>query len=91
MTIILILAGLLFGCLLPALVGILGSRRKIGFGWAFFLSVIFTPLVGLIVALITDPLPTGERRWGCLGAVLGLLAFFGLVALAVTFLMSMAL
>ena len=71
-----ILFGLLGGCFLSVLVGIIGSRRRIGFGWAFLVSVIFTPLVGLIVALLTDPLPGGEQRWGCIGttiAVLGIL------------------
>ena len=58
------------------LVGIIGSRRRIGFGWAFLLSVIFTPLVGLVIALLTDPLPGGDQRRGCIGtfvAVLGML------------------
>ena len=60
------------------LVGIIGSHRRIGFGWAFLISLIFTPLVGLIVALLTDPLPGGGQRWGCVGtvvAILGLLFF----------------
>lgn len=73
---LILLFGLLSGCLLAVLVGILGSRRRIGFGLAFLLSLIFTPLVGLIVTLLTDPLPGGDQRWGCVGtliAVLGLL------------------
>ena len=74
--------GLLSGCFLSVLVGIIGSRRRIGFGWSFLLSVIFTPLVGLICALISDPLPSGEKRWGCLGvlfATLGVLFLIGFV------------
>ena len=59
-----ILFGALSGCLLSVLVGVIGSRRRIGFGWAFLISLIFTPLVGLIVALLTDPLPGEDRRWG---------------------------
>ena len=55
MAILTLLFGLLSGCLLAVLVGIIGSRRRIGFGLAFLLSLIFTPLVGLIVALLTDP------------------------------------
>lgn len=73
---LILLFGLLSGCLLAVLVGILGSRRRIGFGLAFLLSLIFTPLVGLIITLLTDPLPGGDQRWGCVGtsiAILGLL------------------
>lgn len=76
MSILIVLFGLLSGCLLSVLVGMIGSRRNIGFGLAFLLSLIFTPLVGLIITLLTDPLPCGSQRWGCIGtlvAVLGLL------------------
>ena len=59
MAILTLLFGLLSGCLLAVLVGIIGSRRRIGFGLAFLLSLIFTPLVGLIITLLTDPLPGG--------------------------------
>ena len=72
-----IIFGLLSGCFLSVLVRILGSRRNLGFGWAFLLSVVFTPLIGLICALISVPLPQGApNRWGCLGsnvAILGLI------------------
>ena len=74
MAILTLLFGLLSGCLLAVLVGII--RRRIGFGLAFLLSLIFTPLVGLIITLLTDPLSGGDQRWGCIGtfiAVLGLL------------------
>ena len=74
MSILIVLFGLLSGCLLSVLVGIIGSSRHIGFGLAFL--VIFTPLVGLIITLLTDPLPYGGQRWGCVGtfvAILGLL------------------
>lgn len=79
MGILIVLFGLLSGCLLSVLVGIIGSSRRIGFGLAFLLSLIFTPLVGLIITLLTDPLPCGNQRWGCTGtfvAILGLLFFF---------------
>ena len=71
---------------MPAL-GVIGSRRRIGFGWAFLISLIFTPLVGLIVALLTDPLPGEDRRWGCIGTLLALL---GLVSLVVFLLLLLA-
>ena len=61
---------------MTVLVGIIGSSRRIGFGLAFLVSLIFTPLVGLIITLLTDPLPYGGQRWGCVGtfvAILGLL------------------
>lgn len=80
MTPLVILFGLLGGCFLSVLVGIIGSRRRIGFGWAFLVSVIFTPLVGLIVALLTDPLPGGEQRWGCIGTVVAILGVICLAA-----------
>lgn len=82
-----ILLGALSGCLLSVLVGVIGSRRRIGFGWAFLISLIFTPLVGLIVALLTDPLPGEDRRWGCIGTLLALL---GLVSLVVFLLLLLA-
>jgi hypothetical protein len=69
-----VLFGLLSGSLLAVLVGILGSKRNIGFGWTFLISLVFTPLVGLICALISDPLPQDEpREWGCLGTLIAIL------------------
>lgn len=76
MDFLLILGAISTGSLLSALVGLVGSRRKIGFGWAFLISVIFTPLIGIILTLLTDELPTGEKRWGCIAP------FFILIGLA---------
>jgi hypothetical protein len=71
-----IIFGLLGGCFVSVLIGILGSKRQLGFGWAFLLSLIFTPLVGLVCVLISDPLPQGEpQRWGCLGMLVAILGF----------------
>lgn len=74
--------GLLSGGLfLDVLVGLLGSRRNIGFGWAFILSLLLSPLVGLIIVLISDPLPEGaERKLGCLGSAFGILGAIALIA-----------
>ena len=73
--------GVLSGCFLSVLVGLLGSKRNIGFGWSFLLSLLFSPLVGLICALISDPLPQSEpQRWGCVGAVLAILGMVFLLA-----------
>ena len=80
MSILTLVFGLLSGCFLSVLVETIGSSRRIGFGWAFLLSVIFTPLVGLVVALLTDPLPGGDRRWGCIGTFVALLGVLFLVA-----------
>ena len=52
MSILIVLFGLLSDCLLSVLVGIIGSSRRIGFGLAFLVSLIFTPLVGLIITLL---------------------------------------
>ena len=84
MSILTLVFGLLSGCFLSVLVGIIGSRRRIGFGWAFLLRVIFTPLVGLIIALQTAPLPGGDQRWGCIGTFIAVL---GMLFLAVFLLM----
>lgn len=82
-----VLFGVLSGSLLSVLVGIIGSHRRIGFGWAFLLSLIFTPLVGLIVALLTDPLPGGEQRWGCIGTAV---AFLGMLCLVIFLLLLLS-
>ena len=81
----LLIFGLLSDSFLAALVGLLGARRRIGFGWTSFLSVLFTPLVGLIVCLLSDKLPNGERKWGCLGSILAIItiALFVFLALMV--------
>ena len=75
MALLTLLFGALSGCFLSVLVGIVGSRRRIGFGLSFFVSLFFTPLVGLIVALLSDPLPASDRRWGCFGTLFALLGF----------------
>ena len=83
MGILVLIFGLLSGCFLSALVGMIGSRRRIGFGWPFVISLLFTPLIGLIVALLSDPLPGADRRWGCLGTAFALLGVLFLVIFAV--------
>ena len=89
MVLTLVIFGLLTGSLLSVLVGLVGSRRRLGFGWTFILSVIFTPLVGLICTLISDPLPEGERRWGCV-ATLIFLTILTLTGLFLTLFLSTA-
>lgn len=82
----LIIFGLLTGSLLSVLVGLVGSRRRLGFGWSFILSVIFTPIIGLIFTLISDPLPEGERRWGCVATLIFLTTILLLGLFLLTFL-----
>lgn len=80
MIVLTLLFGLLSGCILSVLVGVLGSRRRIGFGWAFIASLILTPFVGLIITLLSDPLPGGNERWGCIGTFFAILGFLFLAA-----------
>lgn len=84
---LLLVFGLASGCLLSILVGMFGSSRRIGFGWSFLISLIFTPLIGLIVVLVSDPLPGGGQKWGCIG---GFLAFFGFACLLIFLLLLFA-
>lgn len=86
---LLLIFGVISFSLVSVLVGLLGARRRIGFGWAFLISAISTPLIGLIVTLLFDKLPAGERKWGCLGTLLAILTIaalttllFGLIAAA---------
>ena len=43
MTTLSIVLGILTWCLISVLIGLVGSRRKIGFAWTFVLSLILTP------------------------------------------------
>ena len=79
MSILLLLFGLLGGCLLAVIVGLIGSHRRIGFGWAFLLSVVTSPIIGLIVTLCTPKLETKDRKWGCLGTLIGIVMLVLLV------------
>ena len=81
MSILVLIFGLLGGCLLAVIVGLFGSRRRIGFGWAFLLSVCFSPLIGLIVTLCTPKLPDKDRKWGCIGGLIGFIVIAALVVL----------
>lgn len=45
--VLLILAGI------AALIGQLGKKRKIGFGWSFALSLFLSPIIGLIITLFS--------------------------------------
>ncbi len=81
MSAFLIIFGIITSSLVSVLVGLLGARRKIGFGWSYLISVVTTPLIGLIVTLLFDKLPDGERKWGCLGILLAIVAIVLLIML----------
>jgi hypothetical protein len=44
------------------LVGICGSQRRMGFTGTFLLSLIVTPLVALIILLVTGPSRRAEKK-----------------------------
>lgn len=82
-----IIFGLLSGILLNVVVGLVGSRRQIGFGWSFILSLLLTPLIGLIITLLSEPLPAGaEPKYGCLGYSFGCLGMV-LIVVIITFIL----
>ena len=39
---------------LALLVGVVGKDRKIGFGLAFLWAILLSPLIGLVIALLSD-------------------------------------
>ncbi|MFI3305122.1 MAG: hypothetical protein R3Y68_01255 [Rikenellaceae bacterium] len=85
MTLLVIIFGLMSGTLMSVLVGLLGRSRRIGFGLAFLLSIIFTPLIGLIITLFSEPNYGDDRGVGCIGVVLGLVALLCLLPLILLF------
>ena len=86
MALLVIIFGLLSGCLLSILVGLVGRNRNIGFGWAFILSLILTPFIGLLITLISDQKdPSADKGWGCLGYLLGIIGFIFLITAILIF------
>ena len=51
---------LIIGIGLPIVVGVIGSDRTIGFWGAFFISLIFSPVIGIIVVLLSKTKQTDE-------------------------------
>lgn len=45
---------------LSAIVGYVGKGRKFGFWGYFFCSVLFTPIIGLIITFASDKRPAPE-------------------------------
>ncbi|MDD4142571.1 MAG: hypothetical protein PHR20_07290 [Bacteroidales bacterium] len=73
---LLIIFGLLSGCFFSVLVGLIGSRRNIGFTWAFLLSLLFTPFLGLLITLLSHERPYNvDKKYGCVGTFLAIMGF----------------
>ncbi len=74
MTPFLLIFGLFSGCFVSVLVGLLGSKRNIGFALSFLLSLLLSPIIGLLITLLSDPLPAySQRNSGCLATTLAIL------------------
>jgi hypothetical protein len=54
------LVSLLVLLVLSAIVGYVGKDRKFGFWGYFFFSVLFTPIIGLIITFASDKRPAPE-------------------------------
>ena len=55
--------GIFIGWLIFAfIVGFIGSDRKIGFWGAFFWSVLLSPLIGLIITLVSESNAAAKER-----------------------------
>ena len=81
----------LLGVGMDAVIGLLGSRRNIGFGWAFIISVLFTPLIGLIAVLLSERLPQGsEPKYGILGLSFGCLGAVFMILIGAALLLGLA-
>lgn len=81
----------LLGVGVDALIGLLGSRRNIGFGWAFIISLLFTPLIGLIAVLLSEQLPDGsEPKYGILGFSFGCLGTIFMILIGAALLLGLA-
>ncbi|MFR9650553.1 MAG: hypothetical protein SNG35_00820 [Rikenellaceae bacterium] len=80
MPLLLLIFGAFSSTFFAVLVGIIGSRRRIGFGLSFLLSIVFTPLIGFIITLFSDPVPQyAESNWGCLATLFGILGLLLLI------------
>ena len=79
----LIIFGLLTGTLLSVIVGLFGARRQIGFILTFIISLLLTPIAGIIVVLLSEK-RQGPPDYGCFGRAMSV---FGLVSILLILLM----
>ena len=50
---------LVFACIFAFLIaGLIGNKRKIGFGWSLAACLLLSPVIGLIITLCSEKLPT---------------------------------
>ncbi|OQW94299.1 MAG: hypothetical protein BWK79_06540 [Beggiatoa sp. IS2] len=47
--------------ILSLILGITGRNRKMGFWGYFFASIILTPVIGLLLVLVSDPRPEPSK------------------------------
>ena len=86
-----LICAVVFGVGVDVVIGLLGSRRNIGFGWAFIISVLFTPLIGLIAVLLSERLPQGsEPKYGILGLSFGCLGAVFMILIGAALLLGLA-
>lgn len=83
MTFALLIFGLCSNTLLSVIIGLFGAHRRIGFGWTFLLSVLLTPLAGIIAVLVSEKLPEQEKKWGCVGTILALMVILTMLIIGV--------
>ena len=53
---------LLVPVLTVLVVGLAGSKRRLGFGWTVVFAIVLTPVGGLLAALISGPKAVGGKR-----------------------------
>lgn len=80
----LVIFGLLTDTLLSVIVGLFGARRQVGFFLTFLISLLLTPIAGIIVVLLSDR-RKGPADYGCMGR---LMSTFGLGSLLLILLMA---
>lgn len=79
-----IIFGILTGTLLSIIVGLFGARRQIGFFLTFIISLLLTPIAGIIVVLLSER-RQGPPEYGCFGRAM---AVFGLTSIILIILMA---
>ena len=47
------MAQIIFLVIISALIALIGSNRKIGYGWSLVLCLFLTPIIGLIIILFS--------------------------------------
>lgn len=86
-----LICAVVLGVGVDALIGLLGSRRNIGFGWAFIISLLFSPLIGLIAVLLSERLPQdSEPKYGILGLSFGCLGAVFMILIGAALLLGLA-